>query len=193
VMRGYQHCDKCDMDTRHENDACKVCLAKEADERRIQRELENLDTIPQRIEFMQREVARNRLLDREGRWGHLGRDGNFHLGPAAAPAKRGKNAKNIARILRTGKRRLAEAKAKGVDFTVLPAESKIRKRAEADWNRLINPPKPRGQAGRAARSKGKLTKREQAIELRGKGHTEVEIGKIIDRDQRTVRRYLTGR
>jgi hypothetical protein len=57
--------------------------------------------------------------------------------------------------------------------------------------RMVKPWK--GSAGRTARSKGKLTKREQAIELRGKGHTEVEIGKIIDRDPRTVRRYLTGR
>ncbi len=51
----------------------------------------------------------------------------------------------------------------------------------------------RGHAGRTARSKGKVTKRQQAIELRGKGHTEVEIGKMIDRDPRTVRRYLNGR
>jgi hypothetical protein len=57
----------------------------------------------------------------------------------------------------------------------------------------------KGRAGRdAVKETGtttarKLSKREHAIELDQKGHTEVEIGKIIDRDPRTVRRYLNGR
>ena len=64
--------------------------------------------------------------------------------------------------------------------------------------RYAHMPKPwKGRKGRmAARgvtTKTKLGKKQQAIELRQQGRTEAQIGEIIDRDIRTVRRYLNGR
>jgi hypothetical protein len=64
--------------------------------------------------------------------------------------------------------------------------------------RYAHMPKPwKGRNGRVAArgvtTKTKLSKKEQAIELRRQGHTEVQIGEIIERNPRQVRRYLNGR
>ena len=64
--------------------------------------------------------------------------------------------------------------------------------------RYAHLPKPwKGRNGRVAArgvtTKTKLSKKEQAIELRRKGHTEVQIGEMIERNPRQVRRYLNGR
>lgn len=68
---------------------------------------------------------------------------------------------------------------------------------ERRYERMVKPWK--GRKGRAA-AKGAATtsKRkdeliQRAIELHRQGHTEVEIAKMIGREERTVRRYLTGR
>jgi hypothetical protein len=126
---------------------------------------------------------------------------------------RGRSAKSIKRILSKGKERRDQAIADGVDLSVLPPDSKIRKRTEATWARLLKhglaAPK-RGQAGReAARKGGTIAKRSrlrrtQALELH-QAHpnlTEIQIADRLDPPlksanpeyrARTVRRYLTGR
>jgi hypothetical protein len=178
------------MTARHEGGECKVCVAAskagKEDHARIDRKLATLKTNAARIEFLLRELRTQKTIDAEGRIRTLSK-------PATA---RGRKAKNIARILRVGKRRLAEAKAKGIDISVLPPESKIRKRVEADWNRRLNPPPPRGNAGRlaaknaATTTKRKSANRSRAIALRAEGKTVSEIAATIRRDARTVRRYL---
>jgi hypothetical protein len=196
-----QDCGTCRMNTRHEKGVCKVCVAKIEDQARIDRKLATLKTDAARIEFLLRELRTQKSVDAEGRIRTLSK-------PAAA---RGRNAKNIVRILREGKKRYAEAKAKGVN-SVLPPESKIRKRVDADWNRRINPPPPppaRGSAGRAAaKEKGttterSLSKQQFAINLRDK-HPEFAHAQIAEKitkrfkltkqcSVRQVQRYLNDR
>jgi hypothetical protein len=133
--------------------------------------------------------------------------------------RRGRGAKNIRRMLSRGRTRLEQARAAGIDISVLPPDSKIRKRAEADWEALLKhgfgglsgqsawPAPSRGVAGREAARKADTSakrshdRRAQALDLI-RIHPELTAIQIADRLQpplkgqyrdRTVRRYLTGR
>lgn len=174
---------------------CKLCVAKIEEQARIDRKFAGLKTDAAKIALLLREIRTQKSVDPEGRIRTLSRP----------PAARGRNAKNIGRILRVGKKRYAEAKAKGVDFSVLPPDSKIRKRVEAEWNRPINPPPARGSAGRAAaKEKGTttergLSKQRFAINLRDT-HPEFTHAQIAQKmtkrfkkcSVRQVQRYLNG-
>jgi hypothetical protein len=206
-----QYCEACGMTTLHQAGACKVCVAKVAEQKRVERKLETLNTDAQRISFLLREFSTTKEVDADGRIRTV-RD----PGPA-----RGRTPKNIARILRQGRERLAKAKVDGVDLAVLAPDSKIRKRVEASGSKRIKQSlrmeettdetgrlirkfyvsSPRGAAGReAARNSGKTTKRSdqrraQAIELqRGDpALTHKQIAKIIEVSEKSVYRYLNGK
>ena len=192
-MRGYQKCDGCGKNTLHEDGVCKVCAAKDKqrqeridkEQERISKKLATFKTEAEKLEFLIREIFTEKIMDAHG-----------HIKTLSEPVMRGRSAKNIKRLLRTGKRRLVKANAEGVDLGVLPPESMIRKRAEANWRRRIT---PRGYAGRiAAKEAATTTKRKgdkcsAARVLRDEGKTIAEIARIIKREERTVRRYLNGR
>ena len=100
---------------------------------------------------------------------------------AAATAKRHKESLKFIETL------FANAGRKDLKLEEVPPE-----------RRYAHMPKPwKGRNGRVAArgvtTKTKLSKKQQAIELRGKGHTVAKIAEMIDRDPRQVRRYLNAR
>jgi len=175
-------CDQCGSEQLHvshdgRTPRCIICIrpaGPEAAQDRTKRALEKCRTDAQRIEYLLREI-------------------NDGITP------RGRSAKNITRLLSSGRKRLARAKGAGVDLSVLSPTSRISKTTEADWQRLLKYGfgKPsRGQAGRAAsRAGGTTAKRKTArdvriIKLREQSLSYSEIAHRENCSEKTVQRAL---
>jgi hypothetical protein len=195
-----RRCTRCGTEQLHivhdgQTPKCIVCAptnGPEALQDQVQRVLAKCKTNAQRIEYLTR--------------AHVSSEGTLIL----RKTPRGRGAKNIQRMLSRGRQRPEQAKADGVDLSVLPPDSRIRRNVEAVWKRWVNSglqEPPRGQAGREAARKAATTssrgakRRAQALELH-RTHLELTAIQIADRlepplkgphRERSVHRYLTGR
>jgi hypothetical protein len=187
----------------------KRSAAIAAEQERVRRKVNELKSPAEKIEYLLREFHTQKRMDSTGGIHTVNKPG----------AARGMNKRNIARILRTGKKRREMANADpSVNVEALPSNSKIRRATEAthkqslqyiealfanagrNHDELKKVPSARryaymdkpwkGRAGRAARSKNKNTLRARARQLHSKGITQLEIAKKLDRSERMVRYYL---
>lgn len=166
----------------------RIRAAIVAEQERVKKALERSGTTAQKIEFLLREVKTVKQFDDDGRLLIVRYPGRV----------RGMNAKNIARALRRGRERWEKAKADpSIDISVLPDNSKIRRRTEESWKRVSRYgfAKPlRGHAGREAAQKVHDHRKKHLQELARALHCEgwpiKEIGAVLGRCKQSVMNYL---